>query len=51
MTSDKSLAPVPCDQCRGTGYVRQTSRLLRLIGVKTAVCDKCDGAGWLDDED
>jgi DnaJ-class molecular chaperone len=50
VTADKrgEKRPVVCPTCKGTGFVRPTGVLMRLLGFNTALCKDCDGSGWVD---
>jgi DnaJ-class molecular chaperone len=36
---------VPCENCGGTGFVRASGLLGRLMGLGTTLCKVCDGVG------
>jgi DnaJ-class molecular chaperone len=50
VTADKGSEkrPVECPTCEGTGFMRPTGVLAKLLGFKTALCKDCDGSGWVD---
>jgi DnaJ-class molecular chaperone len=50
VTADKGSEkrPVECPTCEGTGFMRPTGVLAKLLGFKTALCKDCDRSGRVD---
>ena len=47
VTADNSAKTrsVTCENCPGSGLVRPSGILARLVGFSTALCKVCDGVG------
>jgi DnaJ-class molecular chaperone len=50
MTADNGAETrwVICENCGGTGFVKPSDILRRLLGLGTALCNVCDGTGTVE---